>query len=89
MKKIISLISVLLIMLSLLTQSITNASFGIYFPRFAGTIYEILSAPVSPFEIVLESPHHAPVDLQRTAYVLALTEILREYRRLFSYAANI
>jgi ABC-2 type transport system permease protein len=42
-----------LIMLMLLTQSITNASFGIYFPRFVGTIYEILSAPVSPFEIVL------------------------------------
>ena len=42
-----------LIMLSLLTQSIANASFGIYFPRFSGTIYEILSAPVSPFEVVL------------------------------------
>lgn len=42
-----------LIMLSLLTQSIANASFGIYFPRFAGTIYEILSAPVSPLDIVL------------------------------------
>ncbi len=42
-----------LVMLSLLTQSIANASFGIYFPRFSGTIYEILSAPVSPFEIVL------------------------------------
>jgi len=42
-----------LIMLSLLTQSIANASFGIYFPRFTGTIYELLSAPVSPFEIVL------------------------------------
>jgi ABC-2 type transport system permease protein len=42
-----------LIMLSLLTQSITNASFGIYFPRFTGTIYEVLSAPVSPVEIVL------------------------------------
>ncbi|MCZ8317070.1 ABC transporter permease [Phreatobacter sp.] len=41
-----------LIMLSLLTQSISNASFGIYFPRFTGTIYEVLSAPVSPFEIV-------------------------------------
>ena len=40
-----------LIMLSLLTQSVTNASFGIYFPRFTGTIYEILSAPVSAFEI--------------------------------------
>jgi ABC-2 type transport system permease protein len=42
-----------LIMLSLLTQSITNASFGIYFPRFVGTIYELLSAPVSYVEIVI------------------------------------
>jgi ABC-2 type transport system permease protein len=42
-----------LIMLMLLTQSISNASFGIYFPRFVGTIYELLSAPVSPLEIVL------------------------------------
>jgi ABC-2 type transport system permease protein len=41
-----------LIMLSLLTQSIANASFGIYFPKFSGTIYEILSAPASPLEIV-------------------------------------
>jgi hypothetical protein len=38
------------IMLTLLTQSIANASFGIYFPRFSGTIYEILSAPISPVE---------------------------------------
>jgi ABC-2 type transport system permease protein len=42
-----------LIMLSLLTQSVSNASFGIYFPKFTGTIYELLSAPVSYFEIVL------------------------------------
>jgi len=42
-----------LIMLSLLTQSVSNASFGIYFPKFTGTIYELLSAPVSSFEIVL------------------------------------
>ncbi|MBX6425186.1 MAG: ABC transporter permease [Variibacter sp.] len=42
-----------LIMMTLLTHSVMNASFGIYFPRFVGTIYEILSAPVSPFEIVL------------------------------------
>lgn len=41
-----------LIMLTLLGQSIANASFGIYFPRFTGTIYEILSAPLSPVEIV-------------------------------------
>jgi ABC-2 type transport system permease protein len=42
-----------LVMLSLLTQSIANASFGIYFPRFTGTIFEILSAPVSYREIVI------------------------------------
>jgi ABC-2 type transport system permease protein len=42
-----------LIMLTLLTQSTMNASFGIYFPRFTGTIYEILSAPISAFEIVI------------------------------------
>jgi ABC-2 type transport system permease protein len=42
-----------LIMMMLLTQSATNASFGIYFPKFVGTIYELLSAPVSFYEIVL------------------------------------
>jgi ABC-2 type transport system permease protein len=42
-----------LIMLLLLTQSVSNASFGIYFPKFIGTIYEILSAPISYLEIVL------------------------------------
>src|SRR6202162_3133886 len=42
-----------LIMLTLLGQSVANASFGIYFPRFTGTIYELLSAPISYFEIVL------------------------------------
>ena len=42
-----------LVMLMILTQSVANASFGIYFPKFVGTIYEILSAPVSYFEIVL------------------------------------
>jgi ABC-2 type transport system permease protein len=42
-----------LMMLALLTQSISNASFGIYFPKFTGTIYEILSAPVSFFEVML------------------------------------
>jgi ABC-2 type transport system permease protein len=42
-----------LIMLSLLTQSISNASFGIFFPKFTGTIYELLSAPVSSMEIVI------------------------------------
>ena len=42
-----------LILMTMLTQSISNASFAIYFPRFIGTIYELLSAPVSAFEIVL------------------------------------
>jgi ABC-2 type transport system permease protein len=42
-----------LIMLLLLTQSVSNASFGIYFPKFLGTIYELLSAPISHVEIVL------------------------------------
>lgn len=42
-----------LVMLSILTESVSNGSFGIYMPRFSGTIYEILSAPISAFEIVL------------------------------------
>src|SRR5262245_9115626 len=42
-----------LIMLSLLSESISNASFGIYLPKWSGTIYELLSAPVSAFEIVI------------------------------------
>jgi len=42
-----------LLMLSLLGESISNASFGIYFPKFSGTIYEVLSAPVSPMEVVI------------------------------------
>ena len=42
-----------LMMLTLLTQSISSASFAIYFPKFVGTIYELLSAPISYFEIVL------------------------------------
>jgi ABC-2 type transport system permease protein len=42
-----------LIMMLLLTESTSNAAFGIYFPRFTGTIYELLSAPISPFEIAL------------------------------------
>ena len=42
-----------MIMLTLLTQSISNASFGIFFPKFSGTIYELLAAPLSSFEIIL------------------------------------
>tara|TARA_B110000263_G_C15285086_1_gene500338 strand:- start:1118 stop:1840 length:723 start_codon:yes stop_codon:yes gene_type:complete len=42
-----------MIMLTLLTQSISNASFGIFFPKFTGTIYELLAAPISSFEIII------------------------------------
>jgi hypothetical protein len=53
----------------------------------------ILTAPPgstpAPFEIILESPLHASMDLQRRAFVLALTEILRHYRRIIAYAADI
>jgi hypothetical protein len=53
----------------------------------------ILSAPPdaspAPFEIILESPQHAPLHLQQQALVLALTEIVRHYRRLIAYGANI
>jgi protein MpaA len=53
----------------------------------------MLTAPPAqtpaPFEVILESPHHAPMHLQRQAFVLALTEILRQYRRLVSFAADI
>jgi ABC-2 type transport system permease protein len=42
-----------LIILSILTQSVSNASFGIYFPRFTGTIFEVLSAPISAMEVVI------------------------------------
>ena len=43
-----------LIMLAILTESISNASFAIYLPKFTGTIYELLSAPISPVEILLD-----------------------------------
>jgi len=74
-----------LIMLSLLNESISNASFGIYMPKFTGTIYEVLSAPVSPFEMVLWTPF---VDCFRTksmfilplADSMATTERLAEHR---------
>jgi hypothetical protein len=53
----------------------------------------ILTAPPgtspAPFEIILESPHHAPMELQREAFVLALIQILRHYRRMMSYAVDI
>lgn len=62
-----------LIMLSVLTQSITNASFGIYFPRFTGTIYEVLSAPISYVEIILGFVGAAATKAMIIAILILLT----------------
>ena len=65
-----------LIMLSLLTQSISNASFGIYFPKFTGTIYELLSAPVSYFEIVVSYVGAAATKSVLLAFIILATASL-------------
>lgn len=65
-----------LIMLSLLTQSVSNASFGIYFPKFSGTIYELLSAPVSYLEIVLSYVGAAATKSLIVGLVILLTAAL-------------
>lgn len=62
-----------LIMLSLITQSIANASFGIYFPRFIGTIYEILSAPISTAEIVIGYVGAAATKSAMIAFIILAT----------------
>src|SRR5262245_18885170 len=65
-----------LIMMMLLTQSTANASFGIYFPRFIGTIYELLSAPVSFFEIVLGYVGAAATKSVILAVIILVTSFL-------------
>ena len=65
-----------LIMLALFTQSIFNASFGIFFPKFTGTIYEILSAPVSPLEIVIAYVGAAATKSVALGLVILLTASL-------------
>jgi ABC-2 type transport system permease protein len=65
-----------LIMLSLLTQSLSNASFGIYFPRFTGTIYELLSAPVSYLEIVLAYVGAAATKSMLLGFIILATAAL-------------
>src|SRR5918995_1013546 len=65
-----------LVMLSLLTHSISNAAFGIYFPRFTGTIYELLSAPVSPLEIVLSYVGAAATKSVILALIILVTAAL-------------
>lgn len=79
-----------LIMLSLLTQSVANASFGIYFPKFVGTIFELLSAPVSFFEIVLGYVGAAATKsiligliILATAYLFVPMEILHPFWMIF------
>ena len=65
-----------LIMLSLFTQSIFNASFGIYFPKFTGTIYEILSAPVSSLEVVIAYVGAAPTKSAVLGLIILATAAL-------------
>lgn len=65
-----------LIMLSLLTQSISNASFAIYFPKFTGTIYELLSAPVSYLEIVLSYAGAAATKSIILGFIILMTASL-------------
>jgi len=62
-----------LIMLNLLTQSVSNASFGIFFPKFTGTIYEILSAPVSYLEIVVSYAGAAATKATMLALIILAT----------------
>ncbi|MFP3942460.1 MAG: ABC transporter permease [Alphaproteobacteria bacterium] len=62
-----------LIMLSVLTQTVSNAAFGIYFPRFTGTIYEVLSAPLSTFEIVLSYVGAAATKSLIVAVIILIT----------------
>jgi len=62
-----------LIMLTLLTQSVTNAAFAIYFQKFVGTIYELLSAPISPFEIVVGYVGAAATKSIILAFVILIT----------------
>jgi ABC-2 type transport system permease protein len=65
-----------LIMLNLLMQSVANASFGIYFPKFTGTIYEIMSAPISFYEIVLGYVGAAATKSLLIGFIILLTASL-------------
>ena len=65
-----------MMMLMLLTESISNSSFGIYLPRFTGTIFEVLSAPVSPFEIMLGYVGAAATKSVILGFVVLLTAAL-------------
>src|SRR5204862_6923450 len=62
---------------------------GIIYDHYDGVLAAPTQMELVPFEIILETPHHAPVNLQVEALVVALRTILAEYRRLVSFAANI
>ena len=62
-----------LIMLNLLTTSVSNGSFGIYFPKFVGTVYEMLSAPISTFEVVLGYVGAAATKSILLAFIILIT----------------
>jgi hypothetical protein len=62
---------------------------GIIHTSYDGILTAPPGASPAPFEIILESPQHAPMELQRESFVLALIEILRHYRRMMSYAVDI
>lgn len=66
-----------------------HAAQGIIVEAYEGILTAPPGARPSPFEIILESPDSAPLHLQRRAFVLALTEIIREYRRMIAYGANL
>ena len=86
-----------LIMLSLLTQSISNASFGIFFPKFTGTIYELLSAPVSSIEIVIsyvgaaatKSGLFVPLEIAHPLWMLAFLVLTAVTFSLFGFILGI
>lgn len=62
---------------------------GIIHSAYDGILSAPPNAKPAPFEIILESPTHSPIQLQRAAFVLALVEIIRHYRRMIAYAADL
>jgi len=76
-------------MLSVLTQSIANASFGIYFPKFVGTIYELLSAPISYFEIVLGYVGAAATKSIILGLIILTPQLLNEWTHTYVSTATV
>ena len=78
-----------LIMLTVLGQSVSNASFGIYFPRFTGTIYEILSAPLSFIEIVIGWPNFNELVKSENHSLSLMYSTLQSFTYYYSDTAKI